>query len=157
MPFFRQSGGDMGPVDIAVGGLGPDGFVIYLIPRPVQGVDEIEITLGFPCQIVSAHRPDGGEVDGIDEQAQQMELPALIFRGKFHAGDRQNVPALRRRQKIRQAVHGVVVRQGNGGKAQGNRLVDEFRRGAGAVGEDGMGVQIAEVLHGNPSFLCIVL
>ena len=86
-------------------------------------------------------------MDGIDEQAQQMKLRAVIVDRKFRTRHGRDRLSRRRRQKILQTVGSIMVGQSNGGKSKGKRFVDQFRRGAGAVGKDGVVMKVAVLFH----------
>jgi hypothetical protein len=79
-----------------------------------------------------------------EKKPQNMNFVPLKFRGNLHAGDAFYGFSNAGGEKTGYTGGGVVIGKRHGAQTQGFRPGDDFLRGVGTVGEQRMGMQIAE-------------
>jgi len=121
--------------------LGLDGGVV----EADAGLGQLFQNLAIAGVAVFAQVDQGvgkGAWAGGDPQSQDVNARALAFHGEFAAGYGLDARFASGGEKFLQAVHGVVVGQGHGGKPGPMRHAGDFPGGVGSVGSRGVGVQV---------------
>ena len=86
-----------------------------------------------------------------DEQPEDMQLGTLVGGGELDPGDNVNRLALCGGGKVVKSRYGIVIRHRERAQPRADRFIDQLRRSEGAVGVDGVGMQIAG-FHSSDSF-----
>ena len=103
---------------------------------------QVSVALLLAGQVVPGEGGDGGEGFPGDEQAQEVEFPALVGGGQLgacHGGDALSCGFC---QEIGEAGHGIMVGEGDGGQPERLGAGDDLGGGEGAVGVGGMEVEV---------------
>ena len=107
---------DQSPVDLAGGGGRLDILIGQEDPCLLQILHQVDVALLLPAEHIFHTLCNGAIVLRLYKQAQNMQLDIAVVHGKLDAGYGFQFGAPGGFQKFRQTGHGIVVRQGHGGK-----------------------------------------